>query len=147
MTARGLFCASFLLAACGAPPSEGATSNAAGTGEAGGRALILDFPDGIRSRPGKIQGQARWSTDFTRDALLERINACGATDARLLDPWSHHLHAVSRSTPRDRDVVRCVMRTVPFDFNAGIGSDNPREFSHMDEAPFREFETVSGGTR
>ena len=105
-----------------------------------GRWLILEFPDGVRGRGGSIQGEGQW-TDFTFAGLVERVSACGAEDARRVDAWSHYGHVISRSTPRDRDVVRCVKQGMPRRFSAGVGSDDPRQFSDMDRTPFREFET------
>lgn len=151
------------LASCGEPAvaeKEPAKANAQpptnGAGSTEGALLILEFPDGVRGGRGKIQGTGPTpplpgpGTDgidrHLFDRLMGHIRDCGAADPYLERGWSHRLLVISRSTPNDRAVVRCVRGRVHNHFNAGLGPNDPRGLTGMDETPFRDFETP-GGTR
>ncbi|KTE07093.1 hypothetical protein [Sphingopyxis sp. H115] len=123
---------------------------AAGQSILGGTALssptlVFEFPDGVRGGYGKIQGTAPMpdvlSPDFKLeqsgpDFSLEQIRKCGAPDARYSDvERSHGQIIVAASTDHDREIVKCVKRSVPFHFSVSVFAKE----SPGTDIPFQEF--------
>jgi hypothetical protein len=93
--------------------------------------LTFVFPDGARGGTGKIQGTAKRSTEIPEDFALMQIRRCGLRDARRSEiQVSHRYSVVGRRTSGDRDIVRCVKRSVPLHFTV---------YDDTGDAKFREF--------
>ena len=137
-------------------PAQAAPSAADSRERIGMDWLVLDFPDGVRGGRGAIQGvgsRPRLPHDpsppfFTGhdpsalDWLLQQVRDCGAVEPRVGGHLSHSFFVVSRSTDRDREVVRCLIQAIPHHFDAGLAEgDDIQTLLQMDRSPFREFES------
>ena len=101
--------------------------------------LILEFPDGARGGRGRIHGEGDYSKlpqRFDRSAFLKQFLECGAKDPQYVVAVTHRFHIISRSTSRDTRVVHCLERRLAYNFNAGIGSNDPSKIMGIDSSPF-----------
>ncbi len=93
--------------------------------------LVFEFPDGVRGGFGKFVGANYGELEGSKDGN------CGEIAPVVLNHITHRTFVVTKSSSRDKDVVKCVLRTSTRHFNVYHADDRSKLFPHGNEEPFR----------
>lgn len=103
------------------------------------RLLAFAFPDGVRSQPGKVQGQAKWDgSNYGNNCIYLKFEECAGVPVFHEHGWSHISFALTPSSNKDSHVVRCAIETLYGRFNVGIVGPDRANLLQMDEKPFEK---------